>query len=521
VTFDRSPRPFAFLISTPGGPAGYEVLEALTPAIERLGTWRIISHPESSLPYIAAEAEAAGYRPVHLAVGQAQGLYLTPALPTVLVPLWDYPDIPTTDLHRNGRMNWARVAGCVDLILSPSTFTAAAFRKAGVTTPIEFFPIPPRQGWSGLATWGPGLPVSLHVPHVIWGGVRENPSTQATEPRVPDADRLSLPLSRSRRLLNMSRGPLRRIKPYLSNATLQKLDGYKQQVLPILRDPNPIRLLGGITSAGYRRFVGRWVSDEAHLKLRGFKNRLRGRPQVRDVPFISQGMPASHLTLSGLAYSTVIDYSDPTINDVELISAVLHAFRDRPEVTLLVRLVSTPIQEAFDLERLARACMAPGLGYLCRVVVVAGAISTHDSIVLGRATSYYVEASRTRGWSMRLTEALASGRPAIAPRHSVFADWMNDRVGYPIDSDNEPTFWPIDAEARHTTSWNRVVWADLRDRLVESAEVAERHSRLYECLSASARQELAEKTSPERVVKALRSALERLPARPAGAFSWV
>ena len=114
----QSDRPFAFLVSTTGcakgirntlGSAAYSyffVLEALTPVLEKFGKWRLLDHPESSLPYAAARAEAEGYRPVHLSLHPPQDVYLTPALPNIIFPFWEFPDIPDRDFGHDTRQNW-------------------------------------------------------------------------------------------------------------------------------------------------------------------------------------------------------------------------------------------------------------------------------------------------------------------------------------------------------------------------------------------------------------------------------
>ncbi len=517
MNVDRSPRPITFLVSTRGGQAAEDVFGSLTPAIERLGAWQRVKQPESSLAYRAAEVEAAGSRAIHLAIGLVQDCYLTPAVPTILLPLWDYPDIPAEDLQCNGRMNWARVASRADLILAPSHFTAEAFRKAGVETPIAVIPPPPRAGWSDLPTWGHGLPITVTVPHLILGEL-EVDETLTVEPLAITGERPAA--SWSSRVVMMGRRPLRRLKPYLSNATIHKIDGYRHRVAPMLRRPNPVFLFGTIARAGYRRFVGGWISDEAHRKLKGLKNRLTGRRPLPTTPPADRPLDPLPLTLSGLVYSINIDESDPTIDDADLMSAAIHAFHDRPDITLLIRLVTTPLREVLDLERLAQVCTRPQIEYRCRIVVVTGEIDDADRLELGRATSYAVEAGRSRGWSLFLAESLASGRPAIAPRHSMLGERVNESVGFPLLSHPEPTAWPNDARAKHATTWNRVVWSDLRDRLVESARIAEHDPRRYEAMSASARRELAEGSAVEDVADSLRSALGRINDRPAGAFSW-
>ncbi len=136
-------RPFAFLVSTTGcagdirrhiGSADYSyafVLEALAPVLERLGRWTLVPRPESSLAYVAAKAASEGYRPVHLALHPPQNNYLTPAVPTILFPFWEFPRIPDRDFGFDTRQNWSRMCRPADLILTACEFTAAAFRRGG------------------------------------------------------------------------------------------------------------------------------------------------------------------------------------------------------------------------------------------------------------------------------------------------------------------------------------------------------------------------------------------------------
>jgi len=523
VRTDRHRSPVAFLVSTPGGRAADEVLDALTPALSRLGTWRYVAEPESSLCHAVARAEEEGLAPVHLAIGVAHRCYLTPAVPTLFLPIWDYPDVPATDLNRDGRMNWARVAGRADGLLATSRFTADAFARAGAIAPASILPIPARPGWSELATWGPDLPITVHVPHVVWGAGDDGPppgavagAVAAAEARPSASGRSS---SLSARLTRSGARRLRRIKPYLSNASIARIDGYRRSLGTLLRRPDPRRVLGGVARFGYRHLIRRWIGEAAHRRLDEIRVRIRGRRSAsehRPTPCLGP----SPLTLSGLVYTAWVDYTEAMTNEVDLISAAIHAFRDRPDVTLLLRLATWPEREAQDLVRLRHAFEASRIEPRCRIVVIPGRLPREVSLAIGRATSYHVETSRTRGLSMATTEALASGRPVIAPAHSAFLEWVDDEVGFPVASHSEPTGWPIDPVGRHATTWGRPAWSHLRDRLIESATIAESDPRRYEGLSAAARQRMAETANVDRAVAALRGALAGLPARPIGSLTW-
>ncbi len=520
---ERAARPITFLVSAAGGRGAAEVLDAIAPALDRLGRWRKVAHPESSLAHHAASVQASGGSPVQLAIGAAHECYLTPALPTLFLPLWDYPEVPAVDLNRNGRMNWARVANAADTILAPSGFVAEAFRRSGVTTPSMRVPIPIDRGWSDLPTWGPDLPVALDVPHVVWGdddGPAALPAakTLSIPPTIqPHPAQSARPLSRRARIKRR----LRRLKPYFSNAANEQIDAYKARVLPLVRRPNPVRIAGSMARLGYRHLVRRVIGERAHGRLRGFVRALEGRTPE---PAPSSPGPAtlvpSRLTLSGLVYSATIDYEDPTTDDTVLVSAFLHAFASRADATLLVRLMTRPDREAHDLARLWHVVHAPRIRARCKIVVVIGPLSRDETLALGRAASYHVETARSRGLSLPLLQALASGRPAIVPDHSSYPEWVDTSVGLPVASHVEPTCWPMDGLGKHATTWNRVDWSGLRNRLVESAAIVDDEPARYEHLSAAARERMASRASVGSTARALAGALELRRPRPLGAYAW-
>ena len=147
-------RPWMFLVSSPSrigdlpqrlGMADYSysfVVKSLAPVLERLGHWRQVISPESCLVYAAAQAIEEGFRPVHLAVMPVHAAYLTPAVPTILFPFWEFPRIPDRDFGWETRQNWARVARRASLIVTACEMTAKSFRQAGVGCPVEVVPVP-------------------------------------------------------------------------------------------------------------------------------------------------------------------------------------------------------------------------------------------------------------------------------------------------------------------------------------------------------------------------------------------
>ncbi len=70
------------------------------------------------------------------------------------------------------------------------------------------------------------------------------------------------------------------------------------------------------------------------------------------------------------------------------------------------------------------------------------------------------------------------------------------------------------------TFWNRMVWSDLRDHLVASAELVENDPMRYQEMAETARTRMAAYASREVVEEALRESLATLPAVQTGRFAW-
>jgi glycosyltransferase involved in cell wall biosynthesis len=429
--------PVALLVSTTAGAsnlahhlgsADYSygfVWRAMEPVLRRIGPIEVVGRPESQVSYRAKRWRSRGYRPVHLALHPAHQAYLPGDVPTVLVPFWEFPRIPDRAFGHDTRQNWARVAGRTDRIVAACRLTAEAFRRAGVPCPIDVRPVPIDPACFATPDWDPGRVWSLDCRHLVLGA--------GSGPAVPtEPERMT---------------PLRRIRV-----------AYGQRVRP-------------------------WLSDAAHAWLKGIGRRLVRR---RDDPPPPR-LPVTTLTLQGLTYLSVFNFSDLRKNPRDLLTAFLRAFADRPDVTLVLKIATNPRTEAAELGKVKGLYDSFGLRHRCRVAVIADYLEPEALRGLHRAATYYLNTSRAEGACLPLQEALAAGRPAVAPTCSAMADYLDDRVGFPVASTLEPTHWPHDPEQRVETTWARLSWASLRDRLRESAAVAERDPSRYQALARTAR----------------------------------
>jgi glycosyltransferase involved in cell wall biosynthesis len=499
----------------------YFVVEALAPVLEALGTWRLVDHPESRLAFAAARAEAEGFRPVHLVVNPLQDVYLSPALPNVLFPFWEFPEVPDRDfVGYDTRQNWLRVCRPASMVLTACRFTAEAFRRAGVRCPVAVVPIPLAPGAFDLPDWDPSHSWTLTCRHEVLGPAAGAPPSEpaadapaAHEPEGP-------PRSVGERVWRAARGGFRRVQPWLDEATVARLVLLKRRLARARRVP-PHKLAFAIARGAYRSHVRRWLSHEAIERVSSAKKKalaLVGREPavVPDPP-----LPSGELTIGGgLVYLTVFNLGDRRKNHLDLLSAFLLAFRDRPDVTLVIKLVTNRFREHHETNVLRHEYRSLGIRHACRVVMVTEFFTEPQMDELFRVATCYVNASHAEGACLPLMRALAGGRPAIAPCHTAMADYMDDALGFVPRTFPEPTYWPHDPEQRLETFRYRPVWSDLRDAFLASAVVAERDAGRYAAMSRAARARLSAYAARPAATAALRAALDLLPDEPPGALGW-
>ena len=280
------------------------------------------------------------------------------------------------------------------------------------------------------------------------------------------------------------------------------------------------RLAYAMARDGYRRHVKRWLSQEALEKMTRVKVRALkavGREPILDPDPL---LPSTPLTLSGLVYSSIFNLGDKRKNHHDLLSAYLLAFKDRSDVTLVIKLATNPVREHHEINIFKHMYKTLGIQHQCRLVVITDFLTDQQMTDLIRVSTFYLNTSKAEGACLPLQQSLAAGRPSIAPDHTSMADFMDDKIGFVIRSFPEPTYWPHDPEMRTETYWNRMVWSDLRDHLLASAELVEEDLPRYREMAAQARSRMLRYASRDVVEVALRNALENLPEVETGRLSW-
>lgn len=114
---------------------------------------------------------------------------------------------------------------------------------------------------------------------------------------------------------------------------------------------------------------------------------------------------------------------------------------------------------------------------------------------------------------MPLQDALAAGRPGIAPAHTAMAEYVDERLAFVVPSREEPTYWPWDPEQRLTTSWRRLDARRLTTQIRESYHVALHDLPRYREMSACGRERMHKLASAEEVWPKLNELLTQATRR--------
>ncbi|HTU18679.1 MAG TPA: glycosyltransferase [Gemmataceae bacterium] len=436
------------------------VYRAFAPLLQRWGQHREASGPRGVLEHAVAEARRRHCQPIHLSFLPLHLMDVAPNVPNVAVPAWEFPDIPAFDLENDPRQNWARRAEQVDLIITHTQFSRAAFVRAGVRTPVHVVPVPAPADYFQTPDWQPGQRAILGCPCYVF-------PQPAALPRPP------------RPWVNCETGHLP------ARPSLRQL--YKKCV-----------------KAMPQRF-----GKAMYRSARAVRAALWSARQVfKEADIRELYPPRSNLELSGVVYTTILNPFDSRKNWQDLLSGYLLALKDRDDATLVVKLVVSSDWEAAALAEMFAFYRNTGLSHRCKLAFVTAYLSEEQLVELTRASTYYVNTSRAEGSCLPLQNFMAAGRPALAPPHTGMADSIDDQCGFTLESHPEPAPWPQEVGGGYRTTWHRLVWQSLHDRLRASYEAAKDQRGHYQTLAERARERMRGLAGAESVWPRLAAALD-------------
>ena len=89
-------------------------------------------------------------------------------------------------------------------------------------------------------------------------------------------------------------------------------------------------------------------------------------------------------------------------------------------------------------------------------------------------------------------------------------DYFGPESGFIVESHPEPAAWPHDRRLRHRTTWGRIVWTSLRDRIAEAHRLAKESPREYAALSITCRDSMRSWAGKAAVAERLDAALGQI-----------
>jgi glycosyltransferase involved in cell wall biosynthesis len=436
------------------------VYRAFLPLLERWGQHREASGPRGVLEHAIAEARHRQQEPVHLSFLPLHLMDVVPDVANIAVPAWEFPDIPALDLENDPRHNWAKRAEQVDVIITHTQFSRAAFLRAGVRTPVHVVPVPIRPDYFQVPDWQPGQRIVLDCPCYVF-------PQPATLPRPP--------------------------RPWVSTET-----GHLPARLTLRQ------LYKKCVKAMPERF-----GKTMHRSARAVRAALwSARQELRETDIRELYPPRKFLELSGVIYSSILNPLDPRKNWQDLLSGYLLALKDCDDATLVVKLVVSADWEALALAEMFAFYRATGLSHRCKLVLVTAYLSEEQLLELTGASTFYVNTSRAEGSCLPLQNFMAAGRPALAPPHTGMADSIDEQCGFTLQSHPEPASWPQAIDGGYRTTWHRLVWQSLHDQLRASYEAARQGRVRYSALANRARERMRELAGAESVWPRLAAALD-------------
>jgi len=231
-------------------------------------------------------------------------------------------------------------------------------------------------------------------------------------------------------------------------------------------------------------------------------------PRSAEAIYATNAMSLSGKTafvVTGVVYTTVLNPGDARKNWLDIISAFCWAFKNTADATLIVKMTH------HDLEhyRVALLTLLSRLEpFRCRVVVLHGFLEDAEYLHLIEASNFYVNASTCEGLCIPLMEFLSCGKPAIAPKHTAMADYLDNDMAFLLEYGIEPCCWPHDPTGMLLSHSHRISWQSLEQAYVDSYRVAKQQPAQYRAMSRHARSAMQAYSAIDRVSEKLSAFLD-------------
>lgn len=463
----------------------YFVLKDFLPVLGQLGKVSLVTDP-SDVDRLWAEAREAGESSVFLSFSPPHLTRVDLKCPTIPVFAWEFDSLPSEVWFDDPLQNWGYGLSHWGKAIVHSELTANATRNLmGGDFPVASIPAPL---WDRMAPLRElALPQGNRLTLTIAKGVLKDTRTTSLEAYRPGPDFLAEYVARSAG------------KPWPPKAQEEPLSAFDVTAA----QPEKLSLKNRAVQA--LRITIRYLVEWYRLVLKG-RRQQQAQTSAPLTP-VDPWQPQSYrLELEGVIFTSVFNPYDGRKNWRDLVSAFCDAFRDRDDVVLVCKLTHQDYRDAME-EMLSTLARLPE--FQCRIVLLHGFLDTDAYQKLMAATAFVVNASHGEGQCLPLMEYMSSGKPAIAPRHSAMTDYIDEDVGFVVESWPDATAWPHDPRVAYRTLRHQINWTSLRQAYIDADKCFREFPERYCQLAQNAIQRMEAHCSQATAVKRLQSLLSQ------------
>lgn len=441
----------------------YFVLREFRPVLERLGEVITVDDPAREVDAHYAAAREAGQRCVFLSFSPPHRTTLDLACPTVPVFAWEFDSIPTQSWYDQPEHDWRHGLALCGRAIVHSRLTVEAVRDAmGADFPVVSIPAPVWDKFARLRARGDQPrrgPWHIGVP----AGVVFDTHNLSLEPWMPGPDAVAQAVAQARgettaqAVVDALHAEAQAAES--APAADAPAPAAPPPAAPMPAAPDPLRVTLRYLAEWYRLVWRDSLPPACDRALDALRRRLRPPAATpAPEPVSPWELAPRQLSLDGVVFTAMFNPYDGRKNWVDMLTAFCTAFRDVPDATLLFKLGHSKYRSAINDMLM---CMARLPAFRCRVVILQGFVDDAGFESLIDATAFVVNASHGEGQCLPLMEFLSCGKPALAPRHSAMADYIDGEVAFVVDSWLDATAWPHDPRLAYRTLRHQIDWQSL------------------------------------------------------------
>ena len=422
------------------------LLKEFLPALERIAQV-VVLDSVADVDKLYQHYTDAGEMVLFLSVSPPQQTPVDLLCPTVCLFAWEFDNVPDQPWEGEPRNDWRYVLERIAGAIACSHESAEAVRKLmGPDYPVVAIPAPVWSRFQSL------------MPEKGWLPCREGRVFEFTGYAI---DSPILGLSADGLVQHMAR---------------------PEAFVPAMANQNPK--------------VGRL--ERTRILYRAWRDALQRRHEARRaaLPLGEQPPPseagvhpvqACRFELSGVVFCSVLNPRDGRKNWIDIITAFCWAFRDTSDATLILKMTHHDLEYYRIVLLTLLSRLAP---FQCRVLVLHGFLDDEQYRELVSISDFYVNASTGEGLCLPLMEFMASGKPALAPRHTAMRDYVDEKVACVVQTSVELACWAHDPCGIMRTRRHRLNWQSLMEGYRVCYRLAREDAENYRHMSLRASQRL-------------------------------